>query len=209
MEKKLWAKRCEWSQKLSTVLTLTAARKQELSPVNTQHAAAAAKLLQSCPTLCNPIDSSPPGSPVPGILQARTLEWVEHMAQTSAKNSNCKETDSLLEPPEKECSRSTPRFQTFKNYIRFLTYRNVRQSICTIFKWLSLQEFVNGSNRKIMQIYTHIHTSVYSIYTYTYTCSYIQKMFPETLLGNVSLIVYNEQHFYYICCENNCRLLRQ
>ena len=39
-------------------------------------AAAAAKLLQSCPTLCNPIDGSPPGSPVPGILQARTLEWV-------------------------------------------------------------------------------------------------------------------------------------
>ena len=39
-------------------------------------AAAAAKLLQSCPTLCDPIDSSPPGSPVPGILQARTLEWV-------------------------------------------------------------------------------------------------------------------------------------
>ena len=37
---------------------------------------AAAKLLQSCPTLCNPIDSSPPGSPIPGILQARTLEWV-------------------------------------------------------------------------------------------------------------------------------------
>ena len=38
--------------------------------------AAAAKSLQSCPTLSNPIDSSPPGSPVPGILQARTLEWV-------------------------------------------------------------------------------------------------------------------------------------
>ena len=39
-------------------------------------AAAAAKLLQSCPTLCYPIDSSPPGSAIPGILQARTLEWV-------------------------------------------------------------------------------------------------------------------------------------
>ena len=39
-------------------------------------AAAAAKSLQSCPTLCNPIGGSPPGSPVPGILQARTLEWV-------------------------------------------------------------------------------------------------------------------------------------
>ena len=38
--------------------------------------AAAAKSLQSCPTLCDPIDVSPPGSPVPGILQARTLEWV-------------------------------------------------------------------------------------------------------------------------------------
>ena len=39
-------------------------------------AAAAAKLLQSCPTLCDPIDGSPPDSSVPGILQARTLEWV-------------------------------------------------------------------------------------------------------------------------------------
>ena len=39
-------------------------------------AAAAAKSLQSCLTLCDPIDGSPPGSPVPGILQARTLEWV-------------------------------------------------------------------------------------------------------------------------------------
>ena len=38
--------------------------------------AAAAKSLQLCPTLCSPVDGSPPGSPVPGILQARTLEWV-------------------------------------------------------------------------------------------------------------------------------------
>ena len=42
----------------------------------TAAAAAAAKSLQSCSTLCNPIDSSPPGSPIPGILQARILEWV-------------------------------------------------------------------------------------------------------------------------------------
>ena len=39
-------------------------------------AAGAAELLQSCLTLCDPIDGSPPGSPVPGIIQARTLEWV-------------------------------------------------------------------------------------------------------------------------------------
>ena len=43
---------------------------------NVLFAAAAAKLLQSCPTLCDPRDGSPLGSPVPGILQARTLEWV-------------------------------------------------------------------------------------------------------------------------------------
>ena len=40
-------------------------------------AAAAAKSLQSCPTLCDPIDGSPPASSIPGILQARTLEWVK------------------------------------------------------------------------------------------------------------------------------------
>ena len=41
----------------------------------TSAVAAAAASLQSCPTLCDPIDGSPPGSPLPGILQARTLEW--------------------------------------------------------------------------------------------------------------------------------------
>ena len=45
-------------------------------PTSDSSSAAAAKSLQSCPTLCDPIDGSPPGSPVPGILQARTLEWV-------------------------------------------------------------------------------------------------------------------------------------
>ena len=47
---------------------------KEKTPI--EYAAAAAKSLQLCPTLCDPIDSSPPGSSVPGILQARTLEWV-------------------------------------------------------------------------------------------------------------------------------------
>jgi len=45
-------------------------------PARIVAAAAAAKSLQSCPTLCDPIDRSPPGSPAAGILQARTLEWV-------------------------------------------------------------------------------------------------------------------------------------
>ena len=48
----------------------------ERAHIHAAAAAAAAKSLQSCPTLCDPIDGSPPGSPVPGILQARVLEWV-------------------------------------------------------------------------------------------------------------------------------------
>jgi len=55
-------------------------------------AAAAAKSLQSCPTLCNPIDSSPPGSPIPGILQARTLEGVYY---TTPQNTQ-KDTPNTL-----------------------------------------------------------------------------------------------------------------
>ena len=47
-----------------------------LGSLNSVHATATAKSLQSCPTLCDPVDGSPPGSPVPGVLQARTLEWV-------------------------------------------------------------------------------------------------------------------------------------
>ena len=59
----------------------------------TAAAAAAAKLLQSCPTLCDPIDGSPPGSPVPGILQARTLEWV---AIFTTSTTICQNQQSLV-----------------------------------------------------------------------------------------------------------------
>ena len=60
-------------------------------------AAAAAKSLQSCPTLCDPIDSSPPGSPVPGIPQARTLEWVAISFSRDLPDSGM-EAASLLSP---------------------------------------------------------------------------------------------------------------
>ena len=56
------------------IIILSQAERQ--TPYNTTYAAAAAKSLQSCLTLCDPIDGSLTGSPVPGILQARTLEWV-------------------------------------------------------------------------------------------------------------------------------------
>ena len=64
---------------LSTIICILIRGKQrdfKHTYTHTAAAAAAAKSLQSCPTLCDPIDGSPPGSPIPGILQARTLEWV-------------------------------------------------------------------------------------------------------------------------------------
>ena len=61
-----------------------------LEPLACMHAQllAAAESLQSCPTLCDPIDSSPPGSPVPGILQARVLEWGAIYFPTSVQFSS-------------------------------------------------------------------------------------------------------------------------
>ena len=58
----------------------------------TLYAAAAAKSLQLCPTLCDPTDGSPPGSPVPGILQARTLEWVAISFSNDPVYETAKET---------------------------------------------------------------------------------------------------------------------
>ena len=57
--------------------------------------AAAAKSLQSCPTLCDPRDGSPPGSPIPGILQARTLEWVAISMYMARSTLNCEQINIL------------------------------------------------------------------------------------------------------------------
>ena len=73
-----------WTQKKEWLSLLFGTSPQSSLPLCTLNmpaaaaaaAAAAAKSLQSCPTLCDPIGGSPPGSPIPGILQARTLEWV-------------------------------------------------------------------------------------------------------------------------------------
>ena len=62
--------------RIEPLLPAAAAAAKSLQLYPTLCNSAAAKSLQSCPTLCDPIDGSPPGSPVPGILQARTLEWV-------------------------------------------------------------------------------------------------------------------------------------
>ena len=71
--KSLLMKVKEESEKVGLKLNIQKTKIMASGPIA---AAAAAKSHQSCPTLCNAIDSSPPGSPIPGILQARTLEWV-------------------------------------------------------------------------------------------------------------------------------------
>ena len=64
----------------------------------TAAAAAAAKSLQSCPTLCDPIDGSLPGSPVPGILQARTLEWVAISPMCESESEVARFRPTLSDP---------------------------------------------------------------------------------------------------------------
>ena len=72
-------------------------------------AAAAAKSLQSCPTLCDPMDGSPPGSPVLGILQARTLEWVARPQSIKRllKSYPSDDVESRRPPQEESVSTSS------------------------------------------------------------------------------------------------------
>ena len=68
-------------------------------------AAAAAKSLQSCPTLCNPTDGSPPGSSIPGILQARTVEWVSISFSNAWVKSESEVTQTCPTPSDPmDCS---------------------------------------------------------------------------------------------------------
>ena len=80
-----------WLSDRTTVLLSGKAWVQRLRSTDLKvRSAAAAKSLQSCPTLCDPIDSSPPGSPIPGILQARTLEWVAISFSNKVRSTDLK-----------------------------------------------------------------------------------------------------------------------
>ena len=70
-----------------------------LTKVSLAAAAAAAKSLQSCLTLCNPIDGSPPGSFIPGVLQARTVEWVAITSSNACMHAKLLQSCPILCDP--------------------------------------------------------------------------------------------------------------
>ena len=74
----LYAEYIMWNAGLDEAQAGIKIARRNINNLSYADAAAAAKWLQSCLTLCDPRDGSPPGSPVPGILQARILEWVAH-----------------------------------------------------------------------------------------------------------------------------------
>ena len=83
----------------------------------TFHATAAAASLQSCPTLCDPIDGSPPGSLVPGILQARTLEWVVISFLDTIKDRNCMDLTEAEDIKKRQQESIQKRLKTYTEKI--------------------------------------------------------------------------------------------
>ena len=107
-----------------------------------------AKSLQSCPTLCNPIDSSPPGSPVPGILQARTLEWATISFSNAWKwkvksESEVAQSCPTLSDPM-ECSLTGSSVHGIFQAI-VLEWGNFLQIYSQVFTFISLKENMNNS----------------------------------------------------------------
>ena len=97
--------------------------------LSTVAAAAAAKSLQSCPTLCDTTDGSPPGSPVPGILQARTVEWVAISFSTVSRVIINDDYEPLLDPVM-SCGESSQNWIVFNivlvlsNFFHFVLFYN-------------------------------------------------------------------------------------
>ena len=110
-------------------------------------AAAAAKSLQSCPTLCDPIDGSPLGSSVPGILQARTLEWVAIPSQCMKVKSESEVAQSCLTLSDPmDCShQAPPSMGFFQARVLELGAIAFSTSLCYLTLILSSIQFLNFS----------------------------------------------------------------
>ena len=91
---------------------------------------------QSCPTLCDPMDCSPPGSSVPGILQARVLEWVAMFSSRGSSQSSDRTHDSCIaggffaaEPPGKPCLRNGERVYVLMKVFHFFLLQSFKTAI--------------------------------------------------------------------------------
>ena len=163
------------------------------------YAAAAAKSLQSCPTLCDPIDGSPPGSPVPGILQARTLEWVaicmkvksESEVAQSCPTPSDRMDCSLQASPTMGFSRLILKW--LKNITGFLSLIiHIHSNLCKNF-YSSLIKL--SINMVLLDIFEHLHLTS----TYIFSCIILKKDFPPKVYfnhGNYFLIQWI--HFLYL-----------
>ena len=100
-------------------------------------AAAAAKLLQSYPTLCDPIDSSPSGSPVPGILQARTLEWVAISLSNAHMHANSFHScPTLCDPIDSSPPGSSVQGILQARTLEWVAISSPRHKICRFNHWV-------------------------------------------------------------------------
>ena len=125
--------------------------------------AAPAKSLQSCPTLCDPIDGSPPGSPVPGILQARTLEWV---AISSSNAWKCKVKVKLLScvwllvtpwTAALEIPKNSDILDSFCYYILLRKYPLLKKSILVLYL---LNQYHPSVLRVKLQLFFPLHSEL-------------------------------------------------
>ena len=133
------------------------------------YAAAAAKSLQSCPTLCDPIDGSPRGSPIPGILQARTLEWIaisfSNAWKWKVKLKSLSGVQLLATPwtaahqappstgfSRQECWSGVPLPSLYNNYRWNIIFKNYESLCCTLVNYIILYINYNSIEKRRKKI---------------------------------------------------------
>jgi len=165
-------------------------------------AAAAAKSLQSCPTLCDPIDGSPSGSPVPGILQARTLEWVA----ISFSNNFFKD----IQLSDSRTKTTPPRNLSFSPYTGSLLiwnssfvslYRSWYYKAASYLKKISERPF----------IYKHLICSKTLIgcdqKEAKFLCSERERTLAFSIVRDLPIFLHPCVYFWYFCVPENKRIL--
>ena len=156
-------------------------------------AAAAAKSPQSCPTLCNPIDGSPPGSPVPAILQARTLEWVatsfSNAWKWKVKVKSLSRVQLFVTPWTAARQASLP-FTISQSLLKFVSIELVMLSnhlilCCPLASWL--HSFPTSGSFQMSQFFASDGQSIGVSASAPFPPMNIQDWFPLGWTGCISL----------------------